>query len=216
LNGVYDHLTRIPLTMKKSFIQDEPENPAEDILNKSDNELVELTLQKEDYFLHIMKRYKTKLSAYIRRISNVDEEETEDILQEIFIKVYLNLNDFNQDLKFSSWIYRITHNQVISHHRKKQARPLASDIDLYDDRVIGIADSLDVEKEMDRKILRSKISESLEKMDIKYKEILVLKFLEEKDYKEISDILKIPMGTVASRANKAKSELKKIISNIKI
>jgi RNA polymerase sigma-70 factor, ECF subfamily len=199
--------------MEKSFIQDEQESPSEEIINKSDNELVELTLRREDYFLHIMKRYKTKLSSYIRRISNVDEEETEDILQEIFIKVYMNLNDFNSDLKFSSWIYRIAHNQVISHYRKKQARPQSSDVDLYDDRVIGIADNLDIEKEMDKEILKKKIFDSLEKLDIKYKDILVLKFLEEKDYKEISDILKIPMGTVASRANKAKSELKKIIGN---
>ncbi len=202
--------------MEKNYIQDEQTSPSEDIMHKSDNELVGLTLKTEEYFLHIMRRYKLKLSFYIRRISNIDEDETEDILQEIFIKVYMNLNDFNSDLKFSSWIYRIAHNQAISHYRKKLARPQSNDVDLDDDRVLGIADSLDLEKELDKKLLKTKVFEALGRLDIKYKDILVLKYFEEKDYKEISDILKIPMGTVASRANKAKSELKKIIGNIKI
>jgi len=91
--------------------------------NLLDEDLVKLTLEKQDNFLYLIKRYEAKLSRYIRRIAGLNKEDTEDILQEVFIKVYQNLNSFDKDLKFSSWIYRITHNEVIDSYRKKQARP---------------------------------------------------------------------------------------------
>ena len=88
------------------------------IVEKTDAELVELALENQAYFSDIVYRYQTKLTYYIRRLSNFPDEEIEDILQDVFIKVYKNLNDFDQSLKFSSWIYRITHNEVISKYRK--------------------------------------------------------------------------------------------------
>ena len=90
---------------------------------KTDEELVGLVLQNQDDFLYIMERYQEKLSRYIYRISGLVKEDTEDALQEIFLKVYQNLNDFDTSLKFSSWIYRIAHNHIISNHRKVKARP---------------------------------------------------------------------------------------------
>src|SRR3989339_1384271 len=95
----------------------------QDLSQKTDEELVSLSLQNQDNYLFLIRRYQDKLLRYIQRISNVSLEDAEDILQEVFIKVYYKLNDFDPDLKFSSWIYRITHNQVISHYRKTQARP---------------------------------------------------------------------------------------------
>lgn len=183
---------------------------------KTDTELVALTLDNQANFLYLIKRYKGKLFYYIRRISNVSAEEAEDILQEVFMKVYINLNEYDQDLKFSSWIYRIAHNQVISNHRKIQARPQTANIDLYDDRVISIASESDLNHEVDQAFTRVQIEKALKRIDIKYKEVLVLKYLEDKDYKEIADIIKKPIGTVASRMNKAKEELRNELDNIKL
>ncbi len=184
--------------------------------NKSDSEIVELVLENQSYFLHIVKRYKIQLFAYIRRITNVSPEEAEDILQDVFLKVYLNLNDFDKSLKFSSWIYRITHNMVIDNFRKLKARPQISDLDMDDDRIKALAHEFDIEKEIDRGRLKEVLNKAIEKLDIKFREIIILKFLEEKDYKEISDIIKIPAGTVASRISKAKKLLKKELENIEI
>lgn len=185
---------------------------------KTDEEIVKLALEDQNAFVYIVRRYKQKLLSYIKRISNVDIEEAEDVLQETFLKVYLNLNDFDQDLKFSSWIYRITHNQVISHYRKKQARPQRADVDLFDDRILSIASEFRVEKDLDQKILKDNIVKILDNLDIKFRDILVLKYLEEKDYQEISDIIKKPVGTVASRLSKAKQSFKKEMEkqNLKI
>ena len=177
--------------------------------NKSDEELVKLSLADRDNFALVINRYKTKLYNYIRRITNIDSEEAEDILQEVFIKTYLNLNEFDADLKFSSWIYRIAHNEVISHYRKTKARPQGYAVKLEDNALNNLASDLDIADETDRIILKSNIQKILGKIDKKYREVLILKFLEEKSYSEISDIIKRPMGTVASLINKAKQELKK-------
>jgi len=175
----------------------------------SDEELVPYVLKDQNNFTYLLNRYKDKLHSYIRRISSFTNEEAEDVLQEVFLKIYLNLNDFDESLKFSSWVYRITHNQVISTFRKNKARPQSNSVDLDDNAARSLADDFDVVKELDNDILSKKINEVLKMIDDKYKEIIVLKFIEQKSYKEISDILKIPMGTVASLMNRAKKRFMK-------
>ncbi len=184
---------------------------------KTDNELVELTLENQSYFLYLIEKYENKLLNYILRISNVSYEEAEDILQDSFIKIYTNLNDFDFNLKFSSWAYRIVHNQVINNYRKIQARPQLSNLPDIDDNMLNnLASDLNLEKEIDFKFLKKNINKILDKMDIKYKEILILKFLEEKNYNEISDILKKSSGTVASLINRAKKNFQQELINQKI
>jgi RNA polymerase sigma-70 factor (ECF subfamily) len=186
-----------------------PVHPSQAGEDKSDEEIVRLTLLDQEFFLHIIKRYKDKLFRYVRRISNLDDEAAEDVLQEVFIKVYQNLNDFDDSLKFSSWIYRITHNQVISNFRKLKARPQKAGFDLDDDMIKNISSELDLVAELDARILAEQIGEVLSRLDVKYKEALVLKFLEEKSYNEISDIMRKPIGTVGSIINRAKKDFKK-------
>lgn len=180
----------------------------DDISSLTDAELVKLTLANQDNFVYLVDRYKGKLSSYVKRLTNANNEDAEDILQEVFIKVYLNLNDFNKDLKFSSWIYRITHNQVISGHRKLKARPEGYAVNLDDQLAKNLTAEIDIKGQVDHKILQETINSVLKKIDPKYRDVLVLKFLEEKSYQEISDILKKPLGTVASLMNKAKLEFK--------
>ncbi|MFA6194488.1 MAG: RNA polymerase sigma factor [Patescibacteria group bacterium] len=184
--------------------------------NLSDAELVSLTLENQDNFLYLVDRYKGKLMNYIRRLTNINDDDAEDILQEVFIKVYLNLNGFDTDLKFSSWIYRITHNQVISQHRKLKARPEGYAINIEDKAALSLAADIDIEAGADLNIMKHNIARVLSGLDQKYRDILILKFLEEKNYQEISDIIRKPAGTVASMINKAKSEFKKELIKQKI
>lgn len=176
----------------------------QDVNLKTDEELVQLILENQSYFSFLMERYEKRLLAYILRISNVSHQEAEDVLQDVFIKVYQNLNDFDLDLKFSSWIYRITHNQVISNYRKRRSRDKDLAIDIDDAELENFASDLDIIRDIDEKFLRQNIFKILDNLDIKYREVLVLKFLEEKNYREISDIIKKPMGTVATLINRAK------------
>jgi RNA polymerase sigma-70 factor (ECF subfamily) len=174
----------------------------------SDEELVLLTLENPDMYGFLIERYEEKLARYVLRISGGSKEDVEDTLQDVFISAYKNLNDFDQDLKFSSWIYRIAHNKVISHFRKITARPKTVTYE-GDNQLLNIlASNEDLAKELERKYTGEEVRSVLDDMDERYKEVLVLKFLEEKDYKEISDILEKPMGTVATLINRAKKQFK--------
>ena len=188
-----------------------PENYQE----KTDEELVVLTLANQENFAYLIKKYEAKLTRYIRRISNTSPEETEDILQEIFIKAYINLNNFNPTLKFSSWIYRIAHNETISAFRKRHAKNpnyLENDQEILD----KLAADIDLAAEIDAQYLKQYIWQIMEQMDQKYREVLELKFMEEKSYQEISDILRRPIGTVATLINRAKKQFhKKALEKIK-
>lgn len=174
----------------------------------SDEKLARLSLKDHLSFSLLINRYKIKIFNYIRRISRLSEEDAEDLLQDIFLKVYLNLNDFDSDLKFSSWIYSIAHNQVVSNYRKFKVRPEGNSVSIDENLMQKLVHAFDIEKELDVKILNKKIFKILEGLKDKWREILILKFFEEKDYNEISDIIKKPIGTVASMMNKAKREFR--------
>ena len=185
----------------------------QEYLNKEDSELVKLSLENPDYFLGIVKRYEDPLMRYIRRITNINFEDAEDLLQEIFIKVYTNLNGFDTNLKFSSWIYRIAHNEVISNFRKLKTRPEKINSEMNEDILEKIKSDLSIEKEFDQKILKDKLIKVIDQLDIKYKEVIVLKYLEDKSYEEISDIIKKPKNSVGTLINRAKKRLNNIIKN---
>ncbi len=180
-----------------------------DFANKTDEELVPLVLENQNDFSYLVHRYQDKLSRYVRRLSNLSPEEAEDVLQNIFIKAYLNLNDFDSSLKFSSWIYRIAHNEVIDNYRRSKARPKLLDSDISDSQVKELSGDFDLFADVAKVELRARIHEAISRLDPKYREALILKFIEDKDYQEISDIIKKPMGTVASRINKAKIQLRR-------
>ena len=176
----------------------------------TDEDLVLLTLDNANTFSYIVERYQKKLLYYIRRISGVSHEEAEDMLQEIFVKMYANLNSFDISLKFSSWAYRIAHNHVISSHRKKKARPDGVSFDADESLVTKLASSLDLELELDQQFLHEHIESLFDKLDVKYREVMVLKYFEEKSYDEISDILKKPVGTIGTLLNRAKKQFKEL------
>ncbi len=176
--------------------------------NKTDEQLVALTLKNPEAYAFLVGRYEEKLLRYVMRISRSTKEDGEDILQDVFLSAYKNLNDFDQALKFSSWVYRITHNKVISHFRKVTARPKTTTYEGDSNLLNILASDEDLARELERKYTVAEVKGVLEKLDERYREVLVLKFLEEKDYKEISDILEKPMGTVATLISRAKKQFK--------
>ncbi len=176
----------------------------QDLADKSDIELVQLTLADQENFLYLVNRYESKLLKFIYRISGLSFEDSQDLLQEVFIKVYQNLNDFDQSLKFSSWIYRITRNQVISNYRKYKSRPQMSLFDLDLESCEQLVSGFDISQDIDQGILRKKISQVLAHLDSKYQEVMVLKYLEDKSYEEISDIIKKPVSTVGTLIRRGK------------
>lgn len=175
-----------------------------------DRELVALSIKDSQYFYCLMRRYEEKLSNYVRRFTYLPDDDIADIIEDSFINAYQHLNDCDCNLKFSSWLYRIVHNQAIN-FIKKNKQSLKIDMTDSDDNLIDwlVADT-NIEKETLTLHFNDYIKTILEKLKPEYKEVLILKFFEDKDYQEISDILQKPMGTVATLLSRAKIQFKEV------
>ena len=183
----------------------------ESYLNKTDEEMVLLTLKDKRIYQYLMERYEQKLTRYIIRLSGAKKEDVEDILQEVFIKTYQKLNDFDAHFKFSSWIYRICHNETINYLRKINTKPKIINPETNKKIIDSLRADLNIQKDIDEKYLAKTIEKIINGLDRKYQEVIVLKYMEDKDYKEISDILKKPSGTIAILLKRAKEKLKREI-----
>ncbi len=178
----------------------------------SDAELVSQSLENADYFGGIVERYELRLSRYIRRRARVTNEDVHDILQDIFIRIYTHLNDFDPKLSFSSWMYRIAHNHIISWYRKHNVRNRDRIGDVETEDFHNIADLYNAEHSQWTGEMKGTIAQYLGEISEKYREVILLRFFEDKDYEEISDILQIPPGTVATRLNRAKKKLEELLA----
>lgn len=181
----------------------------------TDEELAELSLLDKEAFRFLIDRYEERLRRYAVRLGIDKIGETDDLLQEVFIKAYQNLASFDSNLSFSSWIYRITHNEAVTIFRKRRVRPEGHMNFMEEEDLRQIASDVDVFEDILNEELRLSVQKSISLLDDKFKEIIILKYLEDKSYDEISDILKISPGTVASRINRAKEKLDKIIKKEK-
>ncbi len=174
----------------------------QDLKKKTDEEVVIIVKKDREAYAEIVERYQQKLLRYANYLIK-DDHKAKDVVQETFIKAYINLNSFNTKKKFSSWIYRITHNLAINEAKKYQ-----KEVKLIDN--IENREHEKIWRDIEKKEIIKEVKLCLDDMPIIYKEPISLYFLEEKSYDEISDILRIPNGTVATRINRAKVILKKL------
>lgn len=153
----------------------------------------------------LVERYEAKLLRYGRKFLP-RSEDIEDIVQEVFMKTYENLQSFDSSQKFSPWIYRIAHNEFVNALRKEKRSPIKFvDFDTFLSHPV-YEDPLPREREQAE--MRRMLERALGGLDSKYREVLVLYYLEELSYKEIADVLQVPTGTVGIRIKRAKEFLK--------
>lgn len=180
--------------------------------NLSDEQLVFLTLDNKEAYLCLMRRYEAKLLRYAHRLG-IPEKDAEDVVQESFIKAYVNLRSFDTGLKFSSWIYRITHNAAMDYFRKARNRNEALLIDDEKSALNWMASELSSDSEANLSSDRQLLAAAMDQLDAKYREVLILRYFEELDYGEIADILRKPMGSVSTLLNRAKKKLRETMKN---
>lgn len=180
-----------------------------DINEQTDEEIIVRVPYDRDVFGYLIDRYEQPLRRYLKRIMPGLHEEADDLLQDIFIKVYTHARGFDPSLKFSSWVYRIAHNEAVSWLRKKKVRP--STVELGEDDFTTFVESIEVSHDTkEAHLAKDEVSRVLTHMSEKYRTVLVLRFLEGKSYEEIGDILAIPGGTVATLIHRAKKEFSTI------
>jgi len=175
----------------------------DDYKNKTDEEIVDLVRKgNKELYTHIIVRFQARLTRYAGYLLG-DPDKTDDVVQESFIKAFINLNGFDTRKKFSSWIYRIVHNEAMNLiDKNKKFIRIESDMD-FDSKE-------DIEDAYMKEELIKYARQCLDQMELMYREPLSLYYLEERSYDEISDILRLPPGTVATRIKRAKILMKKI------
>ncbi len=173
--------------------------------NLTDAEVVTAVLSgNKDMYAQIVEKYEARLLRYILFLIK-DYDQASDVLQDTFIKAYINLHSFHLNKKFSSWIYRIAHNEAVNAIKKAKKTSTFSELDISGD---NFAVEFSGAYVMDKMFLKKEVQQCLKTLDVKYSEVIALYFFENLTYTEISDILHIPTSTVGVRINRAKTILK--------
>jgi len=163
---------------------------------------------KTDNFLNVIESNK----GILYKVANTycqNNEDRKDLIQEIILQLWKSYANYNETFKCSTWMYRISLNVAISFYRKENSRkrisnPLTTDIFDFSDTEIS------EEKEINIGILNQIISELND-----LNKALMLLYLEEKSYKEISEIIGITETNVATKIGRIKSKLKKEFTQLK-
>jgi len=180
----------------------------------TDEELI-LAFQNgdRDAYNHIVNRYKDRLTNFLYRFT-YDIVSAEDLAQDTLLKVYINKNSYKEIAKFSTWIYTIASNLAKTELRKIKRRKTYTISDLStDDRefVLHQPDVESFEDEEDTLVSGEILQKCLNSLDNEFKNIIILRDIQELSYDEISKILKIPLGTVKSRINRGRFKLKDLL-----
>lgn len=202
--------------MSRTISSDENEIPRKAASESSleDDQYVKRAITgDQDAFKMLMNKYQKPLYYHIVKMVK-NNEQVEDIIQESFLKAFSNLDSYNTNYAFSTWLYRITTNHTIDYLRKKKLQttsinePVRAKDGEMQFQIVG-------NSETDRKIIRKErkkiLSEAIENLPEKYREVIQMRHLEEMSYQEISDELDLPLGTVKAHIFRAREMLYKAL-----
>ena len=159
-------------------------------------------------FSVIVERYEQKMRRYALKFLHKSPDDVDDLVQDVFVKTYTNIHSFDDTKKFSSWLYRIAHNAFLNHIRSAKREMFR----MHFDTALPFLYSTDnPETSFELKKLSTDLDASLEHLDQKYREIIVLRFYEGLSYEEIADVLRVPTSTVGVRLSRALKQIKKFV-----
>jgi RNA polymerase sigma-70 factor (ECF subfamily) len=171
---------------------------------------------EERAFTELVARYQTRLLNFIYRTIG-DRERAEDLVQEVFIRVYRHLHRFDRSKKFSTWAYTIASNLAKNELRNRSRNPLVLFTSMKnawedEDRPLQFEDPASRPDDMYRKRhLRALVEDTVAKLPEHHRQVFVLRELEGKSYEEIAEITDCNLGTVKSRLNRARTAFAAII-----
>jgi RNA polymerase sigma-70 factor (ECF subfamily) len=165
----------------------------------------------------LVDRYSERLSHYLYRF-NKDRRRVEDLLQETFLRVYRNRHSYRPVAKFSTWLYTIAGNLARSEYRKRKRRQTYSiqsqsrdgeeyEMPLPDETYLP-------DRDAEAAIQDRHIQEALKQIPEEFREVVVLRDVQNLAYDEIAEITGLPMGTVKSRINRGRTKLQNLLDEV--
>ncbi|MDR2426436.1 MAG: sigma-70 family RNA polymerase sigma factor [Endomicrobium sp.] len=182
----------------------------------SDLDLIKFVREgKQEAFEAFIIKYKDKVYNIAFSFTG-NHSESDDIAQNVFFKIYLNLNSFEGKSSFSTWLYRITVNECYNGLRKRKNNILSLDFVIKEDAVVSLKDifedkNVNIEDFMMRKEMQLKVRKAIIELPYKYRMIVTLRDIEDMSYEEISKIMKISQDKVKVWLFRARSKLKNIL-----
>lgn len=169
----------------------------------------------------LLNRYKNSLMFTVLKMIN-NRDDAEDITMQAFTKAFKNLDSYNDEYAFSTWLFKIASNASIDFLRKRRLKTTSLDKNMNSDDESSTSfaqNVIDPESDPEEKyVLKQRnrlMQEVVESMNPKYKELIQLRYFEELKYEEIAERLQIPLGTVKVRLSRAKDLLTQILSEHK-
>ena len=203
---------------KRSPRKTAPHSHFEMLVEMSDEDLMSFfqagTVEAFDL---LVSRYKDPLTNYIYRFLG-DMKECEDLLQETFLRVYRNRHSYRRIAKFSTWLYTIAGNLARSEYRKRKRRRLYSLQSVNRDEEefeVEIPDeTFSPDRHTESTIQDYYIQEALKQIPEEFREVVVLRDVQQLAYEEIAEITGLPMGTVKSRINRGRTKLQALLKDV--
>lgn len=182
-----------------------------------DRELVRKFIKGDRYSYDVLvSRYKRRLYSAIYRMTR-NHEITDEMLQETFLKLWTSIDKYDESYPFYPWLHRIAINTTINYLKRERKRKGDHSLDEdMEEHYLQPADHnnpFDPEKAFKRKERDVKILEALQEISPTYRAALVLRIFEGLSYKEIADSLQCSVGTVMSRLNRARTQLKDLLKD---
>ena len=178
-----------------------------DYIVAEDRELVRLALAGDDVaFEYLFDRYREAiLRLFVQRLGGTDGAD--DLLQETFIKVYINLHRYRPDYTFGQWVYTIARNTFIDFVRKRQEElPI-------DERFASPPSPTPTPEERFINLQqRTQLEHYLEQLTPRYRELIRMRFFDEYSYEEIATKLGLPLGTVKTQIHRAREQMCRLIA----
>lgn len=163
---------------------------------------------KEEAFALLVKEHKTRLYWHIRHMVKI-HEDADDILQNVFIKVYRNINKFKGESKLYSWMYRIATNETITFLNKRAKHLQISNEELQD----YLLDQLESDVYFEGDEIQKKLQRAIARLPEKQKMVFNLKYFEELKYHEIAEILDTSVGALKSNYHHASKKIEEYLKN---
>ena len=177
----------------------------------TDEELIARFQEGDAYaFDEIVHRYKDPLTNFVYHFLG-DRIDAEDVIQETFIRLYKKKHLYRNVAKFSTWIYTIAGNLAKTELRRRRRRRILSLSQIgFDDKDYEIPGDMQTpEQIVDGDMKETIIKKEIDELPVKFKEVVILRDIQEFSYEEISQMLNIPIGTVKSRVNRGRLRLQK-------
>lgn len=201
---------------KSEIINNSPRENASASSLEDDKYVAEALAGREDSYSKLVDKYQKPLYFHIRKMIK-EVELVEDLVQEVFMKAFHNLNSYSNEYAFSTWLYRIATNHTIDYLRKKKLQTLSisqpyktndGEMELQLPDETYATDQPVMKKE--RKVI---VQEAIQNLPEKYRAVIEMRHMEEKSYQEISDILDLPLGTVKAHIFRARELLYKALKD---